>query len=69
MTIPKNFYVDFPDKLVEEIKESKIHALEIEIDWCYRQCEDLLNNGVKTIHFYIMTKAKAITSVLNKLNC
>ena len=66
MTIPKNFYVDFPEKLVNNIKENENHTLEIGINWCYKQCEDLLNNGVKIIHFYIMTKTNGVTSVLDK---
>ena len=68
MTIPKNFYVDFPEKLVNNIKENENHTLEIGINWCYKQCEDLLNNGVKTIHYCIMNKTNGVTSVLDKLN-
>ena len=69
MTIPKNFYVDFTDELVEEIKENEKHTLEVGIGWYYKQCEDLLTNGVKTIHFYNMTIVKSVAFVLNKLNC
>ena len=66
MTIPRNFYVDFPEGLVNNIKENENYTLEIGINWRYKQCEDLLNNGVKTIHHYIMTKTNGATSVLDK---
>ena len=66
MTIPKNFYVDIPEELVDDIKKNEKPTLGIGINWCYKQCEDLLNNGVKTIHFYIMPKTNGVTSVLDK---
>jgi len=53
--------MDFPEELVDDFKENEKHTLEIRINWCYKQCEDLLNNGVKTIHFYIMTKTNGVT--------
>jgi len=66
--LPKHFYVNLPDELVEMINEDPKHVNEIGQNWCYRQCEDLLNNNVNLIHFYIMNSAKDITQVLNKLN-
>ena len=32
------------------------------------QSEDLLNKGVKNIHYYIMSGAKGVTKVLKALN-
>ena len=44
------------------------HAKEIGIRWCTQQCEELLNNGVKNIHFYIMNGTSTVTEVLKQLN-
>ena len=55
-------------ELSEEIEESPKHTFEIGVKWCTKQCEELLDNGVNTIHFYIMSGAKGVTKVLKELN-
>jgi methylenetetrahydrofolate reductase (NADPH) len=67
-SLPKNFNINLPDNLVDEILQNPSHSNEIGIRWAVSQCEDLLNNGMKCIHFYIMDDCKAITSVLKKLS-
>ncbi|MFH1853092.1 MAG: methylenetetrahydrofolate reductase [NAD(P)H] [Candidatus Neomarinimicrobiota bacterium] len=65
--IPRNFYVDIPDELVDEIRENPDHIKEIGCEWAYNQCSDLLNQGVKNIHFYIMNDASIITEIIDRL--
>ena len=65
--IPKNFFVNIPTELSDEVDENPEHAKEIGIQWCSRQCEGLLNHGVKNIHFYIMSGAKGVIEVLKKI--
>ena len=65
--IPKNFYVNIPTNLSDEIDESPDHAKQIGIEWCTKQCEGLLDSGVKNIHFYIMSGASVVKKVLKKL--
>ena len=67
-SIPKNFYVNIPTNLSDEVDENPDHAKEIGINWCVKQCEGLLNKGVKNIHFYIMNGASGVTKVLKKIN-
>ncbi len=67
-SIPKNFYVNIPTELSEEIEENPNYIHEIGVKWCIKQCEELLNNGVMSIHYYIMSGAKAVTKVLKELN-
>ena len=67
-SIPKNFYVDLPDDLVDEVNENPNHVKEIGQQWGYKQCEDLLNNGVQSIHFYIMNNATPILEIVDRLN-
>ena len=67
-SIPKNFYVNIPTALSDEVDEAPKYAKEIGINWCTKQCEGLLNNGVKNIHFYIMSGAAGITEVLKKIS-
>ena len=66
--IPKNFYVNIPTELADEIEENTNHIHEIGRNWCVKQSEGLLNHGVKNIHYYIMSGAKGVTKVLKALN-
>ncbi len=67
-SIPRNFHVDLPEELVDEITSNPKHAREIGINWMIKQCEDLLNHGVKHLHFYIMNDTRDITRVIQKLS-
>ena len=60
--------MNIPTELSDEVDENPEHAKEIGIQWCAKQCEGLLDHGVKNIHFYIMSGAKGVTEVLKKIN-
>lgn len=49
-------YLDKP----EEMKKAGI-------EYAITQCEDLLKNGVKYLHFYTMNKSEAVGSIINAL--
>jgi len=66
--IPKNFYVNIPEELANEVLEAKQeHILEIGAKWAAKQAEELLNKGVPSIHFYIMQSAKPIQKMFEFL--
>lgn len=68
-SIPRNFYIDLPSELAEEISQAKPeHILDIGIEWTARQVEDLINNKVLAIHFYIMQNSNPINKLMKKLN-
>ena len=67
-SIPKNFYVNIPNDLSDEVDENPDHIKEIGIRWCAKQCNELLNHGVKNIHFYIMNGASGVIEVLKMLD-
>jgi len=67
-SVPKHFYIDLPDELTEEIEKAKPeHVVEVGVEWTAKQVEDLLNNNVPAIHFYIMQDPKPINMLMNKL--
>ncbi len=69
LSLPKNFYIDVPDDLVDEIMEAKDeHVPEIGVNWAHKQVEDLLNNNVPAIHFYILQNSEPIKMLMEKLN-
>lgn len=66
--IPKNFFVDIPEELSSEILEAKPeHAIEIGVEWSFKQCEELLNSDAASIHFYIMQNIKPLKMLMSKL--
>jgi len=66
-TIPKNFYIDFPDSIVDEIGANPKHVKEIGKAWTLKQCEELLNKKISCLHFYIMNDASAVVEIIKKL--
>ncbi len=67
-SLPKNFFIDIPKELAENILTSKQeHTIDIGVEWTLKQVEDLLNNNVPAIHFYIMQSALPINKLMAKL--
>ncbi|MEW6508538.1 MAG: methylenetetrahydrofolate reductase [Bacteroidota bacterium] len=67
-TIPKNFYIDIPTELVEQLDKAKPeHAMEIGVEWTLKQVEELINRKVPAIHFYVMQNSKPIKMLMKKL--
>lgn len=66
-TLPKHFHINLPDELVDEVQESPKHAFDIGVKWAVKQCEELLEHNVPSLHFYIMNDEKSILEVLKGL--
>lgn len=65
-TLPRHFYIDFPDGLVDEITENPDHVVEIGIRHAMKQAEGLLEFGVPGVHFYIMNDTESVLEVVKK---
>jgi methylenetetrahydrofolate reductase (NADPH) len=63
-TLPKNFYIDIPEELSEEILKNPNHAEEIGKKWAIHQTEDLLRSGVPYVHFYVMNDTETIVDIV-----
>ena len=63
-TIPKTFYVDLPNELVDEVIENPNRVEEIGVEWSKKQVADLLKNGYNNIHYYIMNDAKIVANIV-----
>jgi methylenetetrahydrofolate reductase (NADPH) len=67
-SVPKNFYIDIPTELAEEIDKAKPeHVVEIGVEWTFNQVEELLNKKVPAVHFYIMQNSKPLKMLMKKL--
>lgn len=61
-TVPKELI----EKL-EKVKENREESEKIGIDYAVKQCEDLIKNGVKGLHFYTLNKSKATIKIYENL--
>jgi len=55
-SIPRKFFVNFPEDLANEVSKAKNSAAvkEIGIEWSIAQCKELKERGVPCLHFYTM---------------
>lgn len=63
-SLPKNFYIDLPDELVDQITQDPQHVAEIGLKWTKKQVDDLISKGEKNIHFYVLNNVDAVTEVV-----
>ena len=67
-SLPKEFFIDIPEELAGEVLEADgRHTLEIGVKWAYKQVEELFNNNVPAVHFYILQNLKPIKILFKKL--
>jgi len=67
--LPKTFYIDLPEALVDEADKCKDNAAlkEVGIEWCIQQSKELIKAGVPTLHFYSMGKSDPIYRIAKAL--
>ncbi|MFR8838863.1 methylenetetrahydrofolate reductase [NAD(P)H] [Bacteroides nordii] len=67
--IPKTFKVDLPDDLVKEALKCKNEAevQQVGIEWCVKQCQELMAYGVSSIHFYSIGAVDSIKEVAKEI--
>src|SRR5574344_1304415 len=63
VTVPVTFM-----EMLEKNKDDKEAIKEIGIDFATRQCEGLIKEGVKGLHFYTLNKSYAVSKVLDNLS-
>ncbi len=63
--IPKTFKVDLPKELTDEIlrcqNDDEVKCLGI--DWGIRQCKELIQAGVPSLHFYALGAADSVKEI------
>jgi len=69
MLLPKIFNINLPIELTELIEKCKSdeEAEEIGIQWCIRQCQELIAAGVPVLHFYTMGKSSATAKIAKEV--
>ena len=67
--IPKTFKVDLPDDLVKEALKCKNEAevQQVGVEWCVKQCREVMAHGVSSIHFYSIGAVDSIKEVAKEI--
>lgn len=66
-SIPSNFYVNIPTKLVKIVTKYKRDIFYIGIEWAINQSVELKEAGIPIIHFYTMSKPDNIYQIVIEL--
>lgn len=66
VSIPKNFYIDLPDELVEAVTKDPKNVSHIGKEWATNQVQGLLEGGAPCVHFYIMNDTGIIVDIVKK---
>jgi methylenetetrahydrofolate reductase (NADPH) len=62
--IPRHFYINFPDELVDQVMAEPERVKEIGTEWTKKQTEDLVNNGAPCVHYYVMNDTAQVAEVV-----
>ncbi len=63
--LPKTFKVDLPEELTHEALkcQNDKEARQVGIEWCIKQCKELIGHGVPSLHFYSVGATDSIREV------
>jgi methylenetetrahydrofolate reductase (NADPH) len=67
--LPRNFYIDMPDALIDAIDNCKTEddVKNVGVEWAIQQSKELIKAKVPCLHFYSMGKSNAIHQIASKL--
>lgn len=68
VSIARTFHCEIPEAFSRELDSAKReHAFDIGVAWAAAQTQELLDKGVPSVHFYVMSSASAVNAVLSKI--
>tara|TARA_B100001248_G_scaffold260684_1_gene249599 strand:- start:2969 stop:3925 length:957 start_codon:yes stop_codon:yes gene_type:complete len=67
-SLPKNFHMDIPTELADQVRKDPENAREIGKEWAVMQTKDLIQSGICNIHYYIMNDSKDVTEVIDRVS-
>jgi methylenetetrahydrofolate reductase (NADPH) len=67
-SLPRTFHIDIPVELADRVAAAPDRAAEIGVEWAQRQAEELFEQGLPSVHFYVMQSATHVSQVLERLD-
>ena len=67
--LPKIFHTDIPEDFAKALRTCKNdeEAARVGVEWTTMQARDLLDNGVKLLHFYTMMATQSVRKVAEQI--
>jgi methylenetetrahydrofolate reductase (NADPH) len=67
--LPKIFQSEIPEEFARELRkcETDEQAVEVGVEWCTKQAQDLKAHGVPSIHFYSMMATQSVKRVAKEV--
>ena len=67
--LPKIFNTEIPEEFASELRKCKTdnQAVEIGVEWCIKQAQNLKAHGVPSIHFYSMMATQSVKRVAKEV--
>jgi len=67
--LPKIFHTVIPEALSKALEACKTdeEAVEVGIEWCTYQAQDLIKNGVPSIHFYSLMATQSVKKIAQRV--
>ena len=67
--LPRIFRTDIPEELEKELRkcESDEEAKEVGVEWCIKQCKELIDAGVPSVHFYSMNAVDSVRRIAQQI--
>ncbi len=67
--LPKIFQSEIPEAFAKELRkcETDEQAVEVGVEWCTKQAQDLKAHGVPSIHFYSMMATQSVKRVAKEV--
>ncbi len=69
-SLPRNFYLSIPTDLSDAVSSAKksSEVVDVGVEWALQQTRELLEHGVPSVHFYVMSNAIAVSRVLDQID-
>ncbi len=69
-SIPRTFHCELPSAFADELEGAKTNKefSRIGVEWATQQTRELLEHGVPSVHFYVMSSSKAVNAVLSNID-
>jgi methylenetetrahydrofolate reductase (NADPH) len=67
--LPKIFRSDIPEALAIELRKCKTddEAKSVGTEWCIRQCKELIQQGVPSLHFYTLMATESVKQIAKEI--
>lgn len=67
--VPKTFHCDIPQPLAEAVKACRTDddVRRVGIEWSIKQCRELMEYGVPSIHFYTVSAVESIQEIAKQI--